>query len=131
MPVAQVVRWRDDLCVYFKSYADREDALRDLGLSADELDPDRPVTASKNLDLVRSICAAWELGDFTHGEWADPRIEYVIAHDGQPSAARGFAIEAKWKGRTGRSPRWAHRGRIPRLQTFRAGRGLVGRGREG
>ena len=38
MPTAQVVRWRDGLCVYFKSYADREDALRDLGLSDDELE---------------------------------------------------------------------------------------------
>jgi hypothetical protein len=42
MPTTQEVRWRDGLCVYFKSYADREDALRDLGLSEDELEPIDP-----------------------------------------------------------------------------------------
>ena len=42
MPVAQVVRWRDGLCVYFKSYADRQDALSDLGVTEDELEPIDP-----------------------------------------------------------------------------------------
>ena len=42
MPIAQEVRWRGGLCVYFKSYADRQDALRDLGLSEDELEPIDP-----------------------------------------------------------------------------------------
>jgi ketosteroid isomerase-like protein len=42
MPLAQVVRWRDGLVVYFKVYAHREDALRDLGLSEDELEPIDP-----------------------------------------------------------------------------------------
>jgi hypothetical protein len=37
MPLAQVVRWRDGLVVYFKVYAHREDALRDLGISEDSL----------------------------------------------------------------------------------------------
>jgi ketosteroid isomerase-like protein len=37
MPLAQVVRWRDALVVYFKVYARREDALRDLGISEDAL----------------------------------------------------------------------------------------------
>ena len=43
MPVAQVVRWRDGLCIYFKSYADRDDALRELGVSEEELEPIDPL----------------------------------------------------------------------------------------
>ena len=42
MPFAQEVRWRDGLLVYFKGYANREDALRDLGLSEDVLEPIAP-----------------------------------------------------------------------------------------
>jgi len=43
MPLAQVVRWRDGLVIYFKVYPDREDALRDLGVSEDELEPIDPL----------------------------------------------------------------------------------------
>jgi ketosteroid isomerase-like protein len=39
MAVALVVSWRDGLMIYFKAYTDREDALRDLGVSDDELEP--------------------------------------------------------------------------------------------
>jgi ketosteroid isomerase-like protein len=42
MPVASVARWRDGRMVYLKGYADREDALRDLGVSEDELEPIAP-----------------------------------------------------------------------------------------
>jgi hypothetical protein len=42
MPAAIVVRWRDGLCVRFKGYTHREDALRDLGVSEDALEPIAP-----------------------------------------------------------------------------------------
>ena len=42
MPVAVVARWRDGLVIYLKAYAHREDALRDLGVSEDELEPIEP-----------------------------------------------------------------------------------------
>lgn len=37
MPVALIARWREDLIVFMKSYAHREDALSDLGVSEDTL----------------------------------------------------------------------------------------------
>jgi hypothetical protein len=42
MPVAHVLRWRDGLAIYFKAYAHREDALSDLDISEDELEPIDP-----------------------------------------------------------------------------------------
>jgi ketosteroid isomerase-like protein len=42
LPGAQVLRWRDGLIVFHKGYADREGALSDLDVSADELEPIGP-----------------------------------------------------------------------------------------
>ena len=39
MPGAQVGRWRDELLVYAKVYVRREDALKELGVSEDSLEP--------------------------------------------------------------------------------------------
>jgi hypothetical protein len=42
METGYVVRWRDRRAVYLKVYAQRADALRDLGLSEVELEPIAP-----------------------------------------------------------------------------------------
>jgi ketosteroid isomerase-like protein len=42
MPAAQVARWRDGRMAFAKGYTDRDDALRDLGVSEDELEPIAP-----------------------------------------------------------------------------------------
>jgi ketosteroid isomerase-like protein len=42
MPFAQVCRWRDGVGVYSKMYASREDALGDLGVAEDALEPIAP-----------------------------------------------------------------------------------------
>jgi hypothetical protein len=41
-PAAQVAKWRDGLLDYLKGYVSRKDALRDLGVSEDELEPIAP-----------------------------------------------------------------------------------------
>jgi ketosteroid isomerase-like protein len=44
---------------------------------------------STNLDLIRSIFARWEQGDFSSADWAGPEIEYEMI---------GGLMEGRWSG---------------------------------
>jgi ketosteroid isomerase-like protein len=53
---------------------------------------------SANLELVRSIYAAWERGDFSDVDWADPDIEYTGIDGLSPGTSRGVqGMGAGWR----------------------------------
>jgi ketosteroid isomerase-like protein len=54
--------------------------------------------SQENVELVRSIYAAWERGDFGADGWADPQIEFVSADGPTPGTWMGVARMAEsWR----------------------------------
>jgi ketosteroid isomerase-like protein len=62
---------------------------------------------SANVDLVRSIFADWERGDFSSAEWADSEIEYVENEVLDAGSMKGKAAMAeRWRSWLGAWEEW-------------------------
>jgi hypothetical protein len=77
-----------------------------------------------NVDLVRSIFAEWERGDFSSSEWAHPHLELVIADGPTPGHWKGLSVCAEaWRYLHRRRPEEAHPSPPDRCRLLRAIRG--------
>ena len=69
-------------------FATRNEALAAAGVEA----------VSPNVELVRSMFAAWSRGDFSATDWADPELEMDVVDGLEGAAAPGLAaISERWR----------------------------------
>ena len=80
--------------------------------------------SQENVEIVRSIFAARERGDFSDAGWAHPEIEYVIVDGPEPTSYKGLAGLAQAM-RDMLSPWDRYRARVEECRELDADRVLV------
>ena len=66
---------------------------------------------ARQLELARSVFAAWEAGDYSGSDWAHPDIEFRIV---------GGPVSGTWRGRDGMAEGW--RNFLDAFEGFSSGR---------
>jgi ketosteroid isomerase-like protein len=51
--------------------------------------------SQENVEVVRSICTAWERGDFSSAEWAHPEVEFIVVDGPTPGRWSGVPAMAE------------------------------------